>query len=472
MYDVFISYSSTDQKVVEALSHYLEERGVRCFVAYRDIPPGTVWAGAITKAIENCRLMVVVFSKDFNISVQVDREIELCAEEKKPILTYRIQNEAFIGVKKYYLKNLNWIDAFPNPAECFQSLYESITKLLKTELMKISFESKTLIEENKLQKERENLEQLKAQLDGEELRQELIIIKAEKERIQQELNNSRVEKKTIKKDDNLNLQINSVIELLKDKVDTSSKSRNITETVNGVSFDMVFVKGGTFLMGSPENDPDRSNSETQHKVTLRNFYIAQILLTQSLWEAVNGNNPSYFKGKNNPVECVSWYDAVEFCNKLSRLKGLQPAYSITGHNVTLNGEAMGFRLPTEAEWEFAARGGNQSKGYMYAGSNDLDKVAWYDENSEDKTHSVAQKQPNELGLYDMSGNLSEWCWDWWRIYSVVSQTNPVGPTAGLSRVNRGGGWCADSESCRINSRYLSIPEDNNCALGFRLVLPK
>lgn len=130
-HDVFISYSSKDQKIVEALSHYLEERNIRCFVAYRDIPKGKVWAAAITEAIENCQIMIVIFSKDFNISPQVDRELELGSEENKPILTFRIQEEEFAGAKKYYLKNLNWIDAFPNPELCFASLFTSVEKLIK-----------------------------------------------------------------------------------------------------------------------------------------------------------------------------------------------------------------------------------------------------------------------------------------------------------------------------------------------------
>lgn len=131
VYDVFISYSTKDQKLVEAMSHYLEERNVRCFVAYRDIPPGKVWAAAIIEAIENSQMMIVVFSKAFNLSSQVDREIELCSEENKPILTFRIQNEGFAGAKKYYLKNINWIDAFPNPPLYFDSLYASVGKLIK-----------------------------------------------------------------------------------------------------------------------------------------------------------------------------------------------------------------------------------------------------------------------------------------------------------------------------------------------------
>ena len=129
-YDVFISYSSKDQKIVEALSHYLEERKVRCFVAYRDIPKGKVWAAAITDAIENSQMMVVVFSRDFNYSDQVDREMELASEEKMPILTFRIQDEKFTGAKKYYLKNLNWVDAFPEPEKYFGNLYESVLKLI------------------------------------------------------------------------------------------------------------------------------------------------------------------------------------------------------------------------------------------------------------------------------------------------------------------------------------------------------
>lgn len=129
-HDVFISYSSKDQKIVEALSHYLEERNIRCFVAYRDIPKGKVWAAAITEAIENSQMMIVIFSKDFNLSPQVDREIELGSEENKPILTFRIQEEEFAGAKKYYLKNLNWIDAFPNPELCFANLFTSVEKLI------------------------------------------------------------------------------------------------------------------------------------------------------------------------------------------------------------------------------------------------------------------------------------------------------------------------------------------------------
>lgn len=450
MYDVFISYSSTDQKVVEALSHYLEERGVRCFVAYRDIPPGTVWAGAITQAIEKCQLMVIVFSKDFNVSVQVDREIELCAEEKKPILTFRIQNEAFIGVKKYYLKNLNWIDAFPNPADCFQSLYESVTKLLKTEPIKISLESITLIEENQLQKEREDLERLKNQLEDNKLRQELARLKSEKDLLQQELNDSREVQGTVKKDDKHDLQIISVSKSSKVKLDNTSKNLNITETVNGVNFDMIFVKGGTFLMGSPPIEKERSSDEQQHSVKLHDFYIGKTVVTQALWETIMGSNPSYFKGENRPVENVSWNDCQKFITILNHLTG------------------KGYRLPTEAEWEYAARGGSHSKSYKYSGSNSLDKVAWYDNNCDSKTHSVSTKNANELGIYDMSGNVWEWCQDRYGSYDMFQHANPIGPKFGSRCVCRGGGWRNGLQGCRVAFRYYNFRGFSDFNLGLRL----
>jgi formylglycine-generating enzyme required for sulfatase activity len=167
-----------------------------------------------------------------------------------------------------------------------------------------------------------------------------------------------------------------------------------------------------------------------------------------------GKNPSKFLGRKKPVEKVSWYDAVAFANALSKKDGLVPAYTISGTTVSWNKTANGWRLPTEAEWEYAAKGGNKSNGYMYAGSNDIDEVAWYYHNSGDTTHDVGTKKTNELGLFDLSGNVWEWCWDWYGDYFKESELqneygealnpaekkNPSGVTSGSLRVNRGGGW--------------------------------
>ena len=231
--------------------------------------------------------------------------------------------------------------------------------------------------------------------------------------------------------------------------DTSEKE---TFTVNGVSFNMIKVEGGTFTMGatSEQEEPNDNESPT-HEVTLSSYMIGETEVTQELWEAVMGNNPSESIGDNRPVENVSWEDCQEFIDKLNEL---------TGKN---------FRLPYEAEWEFAARGGNKSNHTQYAGSDNLKNVAWYIENS-DETHDVASKSPNELGLYDMSGNVWEWCQDMFGDYSSSAQTNPTGPSTGYDPVLRGGSWIDETWCCRASYRNNKDPKDKNDFSGLRLVL--
>ena len=222
---------------------------------------------------------------------------------------------------------------------------------------------------------------------------------------------------------------------------------------------MIAVEGGTFTMGATEEqgsdaDPDEKPA---HQVTLSSYYIGKTEVTQELWEAVMGSSLSNFKGTNLPVEKVSWEDCQEFVSKLNAL---------TGKN---------FRLPTEAEWEFAARGGNKSRGCKYSGSNTIDDVAWYDSNSSSTTHPVATKTPNELGIYDMSGNVSEWCNDWYvgSSYTSESQTNPTGPDSGGSlsfRVWRGGRWDKPADWCRVSDREGIYPSYRYNYLGLRLAL--
>ena len=194
-----------------------------------------------------------------------------------------------------------------------------------------------------------------------------------------------------------------------------------------------------------------SDEKPTHSVTLSSYYICKYEVTQALWQAVMGSNPSYSKGDNLPVECVSWNDCQTFIKRLN---------SYTGRN---------FRLPTEAEWEFAARGGNYSRHYKYSGSNNLDDVAWHGDNS-DRTHPVGTKRPNELGLYDMSGNVFEWCSDWYETYSSYSQTNPTGPDSGSYRINRGGAFAYGASRHRSTDRNYSTPDTYYYFLGLRLVL--
>ena len=223
-------------------------------------------------------------------------------------------------------------------------------------------------------------------------------------------------------------------------------------TVANLSDYMVKVDGGTFTMGADAGDSEANDDEKPaHQVTLSSFYICKYEVTQALWQEVMGSNPSKFKGDNLPVEQVSWNDCQDFISKLNALTGQH------------------YRLSTEAEWEFAARGGNSSRGYKYSGSNTLSDVAWYDDNSGNKTHPVGSKSPNELGLYDMSGNVWEWCSDWYGDYNSSAQTNPAGSSSGTLRVYRGGSWDCIAGGCRASCRNGFTPDFRFGGLGLRLV---
>ena len=228
---------------------------------------------------------------------------------------------------------------------------------------------------------------------------------------------------------------------------------------------MVFVQGGTFLMGcTAEQGGDCGSDESpNHLVTVSDFYIGKYEVTQAQWEAVMGTSISqqrdkagcsslYGIGANYPMYYVSWNEVQEFISRLNALTGKQ------------------YRLPTEAEWEYAARGGNQSRGYKYSGSNFIEQVAWFTDNSGGTTHPVGTKSPNELGIYDMSGNVYEWCYDWYGSYSSAQQTNPMGPSSASYRVDRGGCWGIDASYCRVSDRNYDAPANRYSSLGIRLVL--
>ncbi|MDD3056960.1 MAG: SUMF1/EgtB/PvdO family nonheme iron enzyme [Sphaerochaeta sp.] len=241
------------------------------------------------------------------------------------------------------------------------------------------------------------------------------------------------------------------------------------EQTDEYSIPLVFVQGGTFQMGNPSGGD--SDERPVHSVTIDSFYMGAYEITQDIYEQVIGSNPSNWKGARLPVETVTWYDAVAFCNALSRKDGLEEVYTISGTTVSCDWNKKGYRLPTEAEWEYAARGGKQSKGYTYAGSNTVGDVAWYSGNSGERTHEVGCKQANELGLYDMSGNVWESCWDWKEDYRATAQTNPTGPLSGSYHVLRGGSCYYLATYVRSAVRGRSTPSGRGDSNGFRLVLP-
>lgn len=234
----------------------------------------------------------------------------------------------------------------------------------------------------------------------------------------------------------------------------STSPKTVEQLVAELADNMVYIEGGTFMMGAEYDGESevRVEESPAHPVTLSSFYICKYEVTQELWKAIMGDNPSHFKGAKLPVENINWETCLEFISRLNTLTGQE------------------YRLPTEAEWEYAARGGSKSQGFKYAGSNSINEVSWYEDNSGNKTHNVGTKKPNELGLYDMSGNVGEWCNDWYgKDYNAFSKvkSNPQGPSWGRIHVYRGGDYFVPSKHERVTSRHC--PEVfNSYGIGFRL----
>ena len=235
----------------------------------------------------------------------------------------------------------------------------------------------------------------------------------------------------------------------------STKNERQRFEANGVSFEMVWVEGGTFIQGTTPEQAINTwlcRKHPAHKVTLRGYWMGETVVTGALWKAVMGNGSFLHRGGDLPVVNVSWNTVHDFLVKLNRITGVQ------------------FRLPTEAEWEYAARGGENSKGFRYSGSNVLNAVGWYMGNSSKKLLPVKVKAPNELGLFDRSGGVFEWCSDWYGEYHADEQTNPVGPSVGRCRVHRGGSYWSLDKDCRVSSRGRFPPNWINEDIGFRIVL--
>ena len=274
-------------------------------------------------------------------------------------------------------------------------------------------------------------------------------------------------------------------ELAQGIVQTMTSSRNGGTAVRPASGTIpegfVRIEGGTFQMGSANGN---NNEKPVRTVTVRGFSMSRHEVTQKEWTDVMGTTvrqqrdqaysswPLSAEGDNYPMYYVSWYEAVEYCNKRSIREGLTPAYRGSGTDIICDFTASGYRLPTEAEWEYAAKGGNRGvPAYEYSGGNNVGAVGWYADNSGRRAHPVGTKQPNSLGLYDMSGNVWEWCWDWYGNYGSGSQADPVGPASGVDRVIRGGSWINSVVYLRSSYRFSFHPGFRSIYWGFRLALP-
>lgn len=239
---------------------------------------------------------------------------------------------------------------------------------------------------------------------------------------------------------------------------STAYGQQLKEITNSIGMKLVLILPGSFWMGSPEEEFGRKPVETQHQVSISNwYYLGRYEVTQGQYEKVMGNNPSTFKGAKNPVETVSWEDAVSFCTKLSEVPEEKAAGRV-------------YRLPTEAEWEYACRAGSTTAFGYGDSANSLGEYEWVAENSEKKTHPVGEKRPNRWGLYDMHGNVIEWCQDWYADYPSDASTDPKGPNGGSCRVVRGGSWNLDGAFCRSARRFNYAPTIRSGVFGFRLAL--
>lgn len=430
-HDVFISYSSRNQAAAQAVCHALEQNGIRCWIAPRDIPAGSKYGDLIDEAIKASRVVVVMFSETAASSVWVNGELNVAFSEQKTIIPFRLDETPLSGQAKVMLTQIHWIDAFPNYKTKFNDLVEAVGQAIG-------------------------------------------------KNIQPDQPASAVSKTSISKRTVLVVGVVAVVaciiafiapiiaELLHtysyDKNGIHVKVDNLTEeqeTALTTIFDnMTLVDGGSFMMGDNGDNPEYrtsldSLSVPAHKVNLSAYYISKYEVTQSQWKAfMNIDGRSIEDGDDKAVDKLSWEDAQAFVDTLMRKTNVK------------------FSLPTEAQWEYAARGGQRSKGYIFAGiTNDPTLVAWSSFDDLSSAHSVGGKLANELDVFDMTGNVSEWCLDRYGQYSDAETTNPQGSEAGTKRIYRGGDFLTENfYDMKTTTRFYAAPFVNRRATGMRLVI--
>ena len=474
-YDVFISYSRKDYvdehdnvipgNEVSKIMKSLTDAGITYWIDKEGIYSGDKFTEKLPIIIKSASVFVYLSTANANKSRYTSKEIATADEYGKYIIPVRIDMTPYSDKVMFRIADVSYIKYAANPAKGREELVKSIKAFLKKqkedELKKAEAERlrkeelerqrKQQEEEKRQQKEIEKIETEIAALESQKVERQKAVVQKEQELKLAQLDLKACEDKISKLQAKLEKVRNSKKE--EKNKEEAKRQEEIPFTVKGVSFKMIRVEGGTFMMGATKERDGEVDEKPVHQVTLSDYFIGEAQVTQALWQAVmDGDNPSRFKGANRPVECVSWDDCRQFISKLNELTGKR------------------FRLPTEAEWEFAARGGKKSKGFKYSGSDNIDGVAWYDGNSDGETKDVKTKLANELGLYDMSGNVWEWCNDWYDEYPSSPQTNPQGPSSGSYRVIRGGSWSADASCCRTANRSGNPPAYSSYTLGLRLAL--
>ena len=479
-HDVFLSYSSRDKTWADAACAVLERHRVRCWIAPRDITPGDEWGAAIIKGLNGSRMMVLILSGHANASEQVRREVERAISRGMAVLPVRIEDVRPEGAMEFALGNRHWLDAFTPPMERQLELLARSVKTILGDGVKAGAASAPAEPAAVAPGESPDVAPtrrppwvwpsvvvavlvlgfLASWLGG-------VFTRGLSSSAVGSSARPQVDKPAVSPATSREMPSEAA-----PKPGTGADSTvPLRLTVNSIGLKLVLIPTGEFLMGSPDSDRDATEDEKpQHRVRItRPFYLGVTEVTQGQYRSVTGKNPSFFKGPDDrPVERVSWYDAIAFCNKLSEREGLKPYYQ-SGAGVPSG--SVGYRLPTEAEWEYACRAGTSTRYSFGDAEANLGEYAWFGRASSVETHPVGQKCPNKFGLYDMHGNVWEWCWDgydkdYYRQSPVVDATSPLQTS---DRVSRGGSWAREPGRARSAARRARAPTLKSNGLGFRLV---
>lgn len=480
-HDVFITHSSKDKTIADAVCAALEAAKIRCWIAPRDILPGDKWAGSITKAIASSNIMVLIFSEHSNNSDDVLNELLLAKDAGAVIIPFKIGNIFPKGEMEYYLKRTHWLDAMNPPTEKqIQELVETVSRFIKTKIAEGKDKKDVTINGS-------GDYSTKSKETGSSSSTSTIDLTAQVEPVALAPHMEEQKEKGIFQKKHLIVAALIIMLLfgylvLKPGVSDSPFSQKSTPSpiatiiqtpkytpavsptplittasgqktiIKSINMEFVLIPAGEFNMGLPSNDPERSDNEgpLHHVKISKAFYMGKYEVTQKQWRDVMGNNPSQFKGDDLPVEQVSWEDVQDFIKKLNDMEGTNK-----------------YRLPTEAEWEYAARAGTTTRYSFGNDESELGNYAWYSTNSGSITHKVGQKNPNRWGLYDTIGNVYEWVQD--KYHDSYDGAPTDGSSwesgSGSTGVFRGGGFACGGKGCWPTTRHI-LP---GSPLGFRLL---
>lgn len=431
-HDVFISYSSLDKEAAQAICHTLEQNEIRCWMAPRDIPPGSEYGDLIDEAIKRASVVVVLFSETAATSLWVKGELNIAFEEQKVIIPFRLDKTPLQGQNRIILNQKHWIDAYPDYKTKFNDLVKAVALAVGKD---VRLDPTPIKPSEHLKKYKKPI------IFGIIAAIALGLIIVFYPFIARQMHSYVYDKK--------GLHVNK-------KGLTSQQENALTSILD----DMVLVDGGTFVMGNTPEMEDYlteqdSLSVNPHEVELDNYYICKYEVTQKQWRAfLPTDGKCLVDGDNTAMDKLSWEDAKAFADTLSAITGLL------------------FALPTEAQWEFAARGGNKTHRYVFSGHAwDATEVGWTSFEELTSAHEVGGKRYNELGIYDMTGNVFEWCNDFYEPYSLERQANPQGPSKGSNHVLRGGDFRIDNlNDLKVSTRYYDAPFVNRKGAGLRLVI--